>query len=917
MGSMNRGLFRRFRSLSTLSVQFQETQRTNLIQCNKRIQEFAKIGRIDDARQLFDEMIQRDSVTWNSMITGYSQNGRVGDARVLFDAFAGKNVRTWTTMLTGYAKHGRIVEARDVFESMPERNIVSWNAMISGYVQNGDLRTARQLFDEMLERNVSSWNSMITGYCHCCRIGEARELFDQMVERNSVSWMAMISGYVQVNYYRDAWELFVKMHRSKVRPDQSIFVVTLSAIMGLDDLKLIDSLRTIAIKTNYEGDVVVGAAILNAYTRNGCLDFARQYFDAMPERNEYSWTTMISAFSQCGKLDDAIAVYKCVPEQSVSTRTAMMSAYAQNGSIREARHVFNEIPNPNVITWNAMVAGYAQNGMVEEAKDLFLQMPVRNSASWAAMIAGFVQNGRSKEALELLAELHRSGCVPSHSSFTSALFASASIGAIEIGRQIHSLSIKAGCQFNSYVGNALISMYAKCKNIEDVSQVFGTIGVRDSVSWNSFITGFSENHMLDEARSTFESMPKRDPVSWTAIISAYVHAGQREAALQLFLDMLSCGMRPNELTFTIILSACASLGANKLGEQIHASVYKFGFDLCVSVGNALVTMYFKFGYEDGFSIFEEMAERDKVTWNAVLAGCAQNGLGDEAVKIFEKMKAEGLVPDHISFLGLLCACSHSGLVHEGWGYFNSMTHDYGIMPLIQHYTCMVDLLGRAGRLSEAVSLIENMPVEPDFVIWEALLAACRIHHNMKLGQRVAERLFQMGSQKSGPYVLLSNIYASRGMWDKVGEIRKLMLDRQVTKEPGISWIQIKSKLHYFLTEDKNHDQVEEIYSELKKFYGWFKERGYMPDTNFVFFDVEEEQKENEILYHSEKLAVVFGTLSTPNGSPIRIMKNLRICGDCHTFMKFMSKVTQRKIIIRDGHRFHHFRDGSCSCRDYW
>ncbi|KAI8028914.1 Pentatricopeptide repeat-containing protein [Camellia lanceoleosa] len=914
---MNRGLFRCYRSLSTRALPIQETPQSKLFQSNKRIQELGRLGRVDEARKLFDDMIQRDSVAWNTMISGYSQNGRLEEARALFDSFAGKNVRTWTSMLTGYAKYGRIEEARWVFESMPERNIVSWNAMVSGYVQNGDLCNARRLFDQMGERNIVSWNSIVTGYCHCCRMREARELFDQMPERNSVSWMVVISGYVQINDFREAWDVFLRMHRSEVRPDQSIFVVAFSAITGLNDFELIGSLRTLAIKMGLESDVVVGTGILNAYTRSGCLEVAMNFFESMPERNEFTWTSMIAAFSQCGRFGDAIALSRRVPEKSVSTQTATMTAYAQNGRIGQAKQIFDEIPNPNVVAWNAMLAGYAQNGMLEEANDLFLRMPSTNSASWAAMIAGLVQNGQSKEAVELLAELHRSGAVPSHSSFTSALSACANIGAIEMGRQIHTLSIKSGCQFNSYVGNGLISMYAKCKSIEDVSQMFCRMRHRDIVSWNSLITGFSENHMLDDARNTFEKMPKRDVVSWTAIISAYVQAGNGEVALQLFLDMLAHGINPNELTVTSLLSTCGSLGATKLGEELHALIYKFGFNSYVCVGNSLVTMYFKCGCEDGFSVFEEMGEQDIVTWNAILAGCAQNGFGDKATKIFEKMKANGVVPDQISFLGILSACSHSGLVDEGLGYFNSMSQDYDILPLVHHYTCMVDLLGWAGRLFEAESLIENMPVEADLVIWEALLAACRFHCNIKLGQKVAERLVQMGTQKSGPYVLLSNLYASHGMRDKVREIQKSMVDRGVSREQGLSWIQIKSKLHYFLTGDKTHNQIKKIYSVLMEFYGHFQATGYVPDTDFVLHDVEEKQKQNELLYHSEKLAVIFGILNTPNGSPIQILKNLRICCDCHNFVKYLSKVTGRKIVIRDGNRFHHFLDGSCSCRDYW
>lgn len=851
------------------------------------------------------------------MISVYTQNGLLNEAQTLFNAFHGKNVRTWTILLTGYAKSGLVNEARVLFDVMPERNVVSWNAMISGYVENGDLRSARELFNEMPERNVVSWNSMITGYCNCGMIREAYELFEEMGERNLVSWMVMISGFFETNEYGEAWCLFLMMVRSGMRPDQAILVVALSAIKGLSDLELLENLRTVAIKTGYEGDVVVGTAILDAYTRNGSLDNAIKFFEIMPNRNEYSWTTMIAAFAQYDRLDNAIAFYERDPAKSVAARTTIMTAYAKKGRMYEARRIFDEICNPNVVMWNAMVAGYAQNGMLEEAKDIFLRIPVRSATSWAAMISGFVQNGQSREALELFAELHRSGYVPNHSSFTSALFACANSADFERGRQIHSLTIKTRCQFNSFVGNGLISMYGKCKNIEDVSQVFSTIFVRDTVSWNSLISRLSENCMLDDARKTFEKMPKQDVVSWTAIISAYEQAGQGHVAFDLFLDMLARGMNPNQITVTSLLSACASLGTTKLGQQIHALTNKLGINSCLSVCNALITMYFKCGSLDGLCVFEEMPDRDIVTWNAVLGGCAQNGRGTKAVEIFEQMEASGVIPNEISFLGVLCACGHAGLVDKGWAYFTSMSRDYGITPSVYHYTCMVDLLGRAARLSDAEALIQNMPAKPDLVIWEALLGACRIHRNMELGQRIAERLFQMGTMRSGAYVLLSNIYAYQGMWDKVLEIRQSMKDRGVSKEPGISRIEIKNKFHYFLIGDKTHHEIGEIRSTLNNLYRRFRETGYVPDTNFVLHDVEEEQKQDELLYHSEKLAVAYGILRTPNETPIQIMKNLRTCGDCHSFIKFVSVVTQRKIVIRDGSRFHHFRDGLCSCGDYW
>ncbi|KAJ8755166.1 hypothetical protein K2173_018964 [Erythroxylum novogranatense] len=888
-----------------------------LFQCNKRIRELGQLGRIEEARQLLDTMPHTDTVSWNSMISSYVQNNCIQDAKLLFDAFEYKNVRTWTILLSGYAKAGFLGEAEGMFRAMPERNVVSWNAMLSGYVQNGDIRKARKLFEEMPERNVSSWNSLITGYSRGGLMKEARELFDRMRVRNCVSWMLMISGYVEIYEFGEAWGVFLMMMRSGMRPNQAILAVGLSATMGLNNLDLAKSLRTLAIKTSYEKDVVVGTAILNAYARNGKLESAIKFFEAMTVRNEYAWTTMIAAFSRFGRLDDAIALYELDTEKGVALRTTMITAYMDWARTDDAKSIFSELVDPNIITWNAMVSGYAQNGMLEEAYCIFLQMPIKNAASWAAMVAGFVQNGNDEEGLRLFSEIQKTRITPSHSSYASALSACAKIREVQMGKQIHSLIIKMRCQWNSYVANSLLYMYAKCQEMGDACQVLNAMRIKHADTWSSLMSGLSENQLLNEAHNTFDKMPIHDLVSWTIIISAHVQSGNEEIALQLFFDMLSTGVKPEACVVASLLTACGSMGVIKVGEQIHSLILKLGLSSCLSVCNALITMYFKCGSLCGLCVFEEMPERDIISWNAVLVGAAQNGLGREAIKIFKQMETAGYQPNEITFTGVLCACSHGELVDEGWAYFISMSQDHGIIPSIQHYTCMVDLLGRAGQLLEAEALITNMPVEADCVIWEVLLAASRIHQHIELSERVGERLFQIGTKNSGTYIVLSNVYASQGLWGKVAEIRELMRYRGVTREQGVSWIQIKNKLHRFLTGDKKHEDIEEICLALKEFCERFKASDYVPDVNFARHDVEEGEKENELLYHSEKLAVAYAVLRTPNGSPIHIMKNLRICIDCHSFMKFVSKATQREIIIRDRSRFHHIQDGSCSCNDYW
>ncbi|KAK3222399.1 hypothetical protein Dsin_009424 [Dipteronia sinensis] len=711
---MIRRLFLQFRSISAHI--FPTPPQTRLLQCNKRIQRLAKLGRVKEARHLFDSMPLRDTVSYNSMISCYTHNKYLLEARSLFDSFQDKNIVTWTILISGYAKYRLMNEARMVFDSMPERNVVSWNALLTGYVQNGQVRIAREVFDKMPERNVPSWNSMITGYCQYRMVREAREMFDRMEERNSVSWLIMISGYVEVSEYRKSWVVFLMMLRTGLMPDQALFVVGLSAIVGLNNLDLVGSIRTMAIKLGYEEDVVVGTSILNAYSRNGSLDDAYKFFERMPKRNEYSCTSMLAAFARCGRLDDAVALYESGScDKGVEIKTTMLAAYAQKGNISKARRIFDEIKYPNVVTWNAMVSGYAQNGMLEEANLMFVRMPVRNAATWSTMISGFVQNGKCKEALELFVELHRTGNIPSHSGFTTALSACANIGDEELGKQIHLLTIKTRCQYNLHIGNGLISMYAKCKNMEYVSQAFRTMQVRDTVSWNSLIAGVLENHTLDDALNTFQKMPKRDEVSWTAIISAFLQAGEVENALKFFLDMLATGTKPTELIITRFLSACGPFDATKLGEQFHAFIYKHGYNSWLCVSNALITMYFKSETVDGLCVFEDMPIRDIVSWNTVLTGCAHLGLGKEAIYLFEQMEAAGVLPDEISFLGVISACSNAGLVEKGWTYFNSMSQNYGITPSDSHYTCMVDLLARAGQLIDDQALIKNMPVKPGCV----------------------------------------------------------------------------------------------------------------------------------------------------------------------------------------------------------
>jgi len=518
---------------------------------------------------------------------------------------------------------------------------------------------------------------------------------------------------------------------------------------------------------------------------------------------------------------------------------------------------------------------------------VFDEMLERDGISWNVMIAGCARYGHSKEALSFFLQMQQAGMKPTPFTFASTLSACASLSELEKGKQIHIHIIRDEFDSNIILGNALIDMYAKCGCLEDAVKVF-------------------------------DKMPERDVVSWNALIAGNSRHGKGDGALKLFSEMRCLGLKPTQCTLASLLSACASVATLGMGKQIHVHNIQTGFESNVFAGSALLDMYAKCGsIDDARRVFDNILDRNAVSWTSMIIGYAQNGCGEEALQIFEQMLLVGMKPDNITFVGVLTACSHAGLVDEAHYYFDSMSQDHSITPTVDHYTCMIDLFGRAGLLDKVEDFIDNMPFEPDAFMWGSVLGACRIHGNLKLAKLAAEHHFELEPDNAAPYVLLSNIYASNGKWEDVAEVRKIMSGKLVKKKPGCSWIEVKNSVHMFTAEDGSHPQTGEIYAMLEKLTEQMKKEGYVPDTSFVLLDVVEEQKEHLLRHHSEKLALAFGLINAPPGAPIRIVKNLRVCGDCHTAMKFVSKIVGREIILRDAIRFHHFKGGLCSCRDYW
>lgn len=504
------------------------------------------------------------------------------------------------------------------------------------------------------------------------------------------------------------------------------------------------------------------------------------------------------------------------------------------------------------------------------------------------MISAYVKHGSWSESLQLFVEMIESGVKPDSYTFSSLLKASAEMGLPGLTDQLHSMSAKCGFRTSLSVENSLINAYGSSADTCRARKVFDRMCVRDVVSWSSMIRACSISHKHADSMELFFRMQYEE------------------------------GLKPNEVTIVSLLPACGFFSCLRRGKAVHGYATRNGSESNLIVGSALVTMYSRCGSPyDAFKVFSSLEEGNVILWTSMIEGFSVNGRPDLALRLFRRMQSRGLKPNYITLVVILSACSHVGLVDEGLEIFETMLEKFGIRPRVEHYACVVDMLGRGGRLDEAEKFIEGMKIRPTGSVFGSLLGACQVHSNLELGERLAYKLFELEPCNAANYVILSNIYASAGRWDDAGRVRKLMGLRGLSKESGCSWIEIKEKVHVFEAHDRSHSESESIYEMLARLGDLIVKAGYVPSTKFVLLNVEEDDKKVVLCSHSERLAIAFGLLKLPPNAPIRIAKNLRVCGDCHNAIKLISKVVSRQLIIRDTNRFHHFSNGSCSCGDYW
>ncbi|KAL5981399.1 hypothetical protein ACLOJK_015454 [Asimina triloba] len=708
---------------------------------------------------------------------------------------------------------------------------------------------------------------------------------------------SLITSYINHNKSDVALHIYSHLRATNTFVDNFTLPSVLKACGRRSEIELGKEIHGYATKVGLDWDIFIHNALIQMYSECDDIESASKVFDQMPERDVVSWSTMIGIYSKNRYFTEALDVIKEMRCERINPSEVaainMFGLFASIARLDMARAMHAcIIKNSNsqamgVPLSGALIDMYVKCHSIRPARQIFDQLVMRNIISWTAMIAGYIRCGHVEEGIKLFCEMQEEDVIPNEITMLSLVLECGAVGALELGRFLHLFMIKNGFAMPLILLTALVDMYGKCGDVTC-------------------------------ARAVFDEMEMRDVTTWTAMISAYTKAQCLDQAFDLFIQMKNEKIKPNEITMVNLLILCAEAGTLDLGKWVHAYIDKQGIQCDIVLATALIDMYTKCGdVDEAHRIFSTAPQRDVCMWNAMLGGLAMHGHGKEALDLFMKMQMERIKPNDITFIALLHACSHAGLVTEGRQIFTQMADDFGLVPKVEHYGCMVDLLGRAGQLNEAYEMIGLMRVKPNIKVWGALLAACKLHRNLSLGELAARELLELEPYNCGYNVLISNIYATANRWTDAADVRRIMKEVGLKKLPGLSTIEVNGSVHKFVMGDDSHPKNKEIHEMVDEMSMKLRKAGYVADTSVVLLNVDQEEKETALSYHSEKLAMAYGLISTTPKTPIRIVKNLRVCDDCHAAMKLLSKIYNRVIIMRDRNRFHRFSEGSCSCRDYW
>ncbi|XP_042447971.1 putative pentatricopeptide repeat-containing protein At5g09950 [Zingiber officinale] len=979
---------------------------------------------LGDAKSLHLEWIKSgftsDVFLSNNVVNLYAKAGDLATAAELFDEMPEKDAVSWTCLISGCARHGLCDESCHFFRSMLRSGIEPSQLTFTSVLRAcGVSGPDRLLLGTQVHGLISKTSSSIStlvcnalilmyGSCRLDSASNARRVFDWTSEKSSITWNSIISVYSERGDAESAFELFSEMQMGNsgccLRPDEFTYGSLITATYGcFYACSVLEQMLAYLSKSGFSRDLYVGSALVSAFARSGMLDRAKEIFCLLDEKNAVSMNGLMVGLIKRNLGEAAVDVYREARRSVIvnaDSYVILLSALSAFSALEEGLGIGREIHGyvirnrlieKHVAIGNGLINVYAKYGDVDNAAKVFSLLRVKDQVSWNTMITCLDQNGLSEEALTNFHLMLRNGVLPSKFSVISTLSSCARLRLTNAGVQCHCILTKVGLDMDVSVSNSLLTMYGECGKMSDCWRVFSYMIKHDLISWNSIIGALASNgaFLMDSVRIFLDMMrsgwypnnvtiinvfaavsalsdlgmsrqvhnlvlkhrmsedivvensllssysksgdmdscerlfykmaDRRNGVSWNSMISGYIQNGLMQKTMDLVYSMIRRGPKMDSFTFATVLSACASLAVLDHGMEIHAFGIRTYLEIDVVVGSALVDMYAKCGRVDYASrVFESMNLRNEFSWNSMISGYARHGNGDEALKLFNKMQSSGQCPDLVTYVGVLSACSHAGLVEEGLEHFESMKN-HSLVPQIEHYSCVIDLLGRTGKLDEMEDFIIRMPLRPNDMIWRTVLVACHRSKDgakREIAKQASKMLLEVEPENPVNYVLISNMFSSKARWEDAARIRKVMQALPVKKEAGCSWVTLQDGLHVFVSGDKSHPNTEKIYAKLHFLIQKIREIGYVPQVDFSLYDIELETKEELLSYHSEKLAVAF-VLSHSSTIPIRIMKNLRVCGDCHSAFCYISKIVERRITLRDSIRFHHFEDGRCSCGDFW
>ncbi|TKY46641.1 Pentatricopeptide repeat-containing protein [Spatholobus suberectus] len=735
--------------------------------CASLILQYASFGHPTTSLLLFQHSVphSRSAFLWNTLIRANSIAG-------VFDGFS-----TYNTMVRAGVK--------------PDECTYPFVLKVcSDFVEVDKGREVHgAVFKLGFGGNVFVGNTLLTFYGNCGLFGDAMKVFDEMPERDKVSWNAVIGLCSLHGFYEEALGFFRAMVAAvpEIEPDLVTVVSVLPVCAETEDEVMARIVHCYALKVGLLGHVKVGNALVDVYGKCGSEKASKKVFDEIDGRNVVSWNAIITNFSFRGKYIDALDVFRLMIDVGMRpnsvTISSMLPVLGELGLFKLGMEVhgfsLRMAIESDVFIANSLIDMYAKLGSSRIASTIFNKMKGRSIVSWNAMIANFAQNRLEFEAVELVRQMQAKGETPNNVTFTNVLPACARLGVLNVGKEIHARIIRVGSALDLFVSNALTDMYSKCGWLNLAQNVFN-ISVRDEVSYNILIIGYSRTNDCSES-------------------------------LSLFSEMRLLGMRPDIVSFMGVISACANLASIRQGKEIHGLLMRKLFHTHLFAANSLLDLYTRCGRIDlATKVFDRIQNKDVASWNTMILGYGMRGELDTAINLFEAMKEDGVEYDSVSFIAVLSACSHGGLIEKGRKYFKMM-RNLNIEPTHTHYACMVDLLGRAGLMEEAADLIRGLSIVPDTNIWGALLGACRIHGNIELGLWAAEHLFKLKPQHCGYYILLSNMYAETERWDEANKVRELMKSRGAKKNPGCSWVQIGDQMHAFLVGEKIDNLDDEFW----------------------------------------------------------------------------------------------------------